>query len=86
MFLDGRSTVPERRFSRFIVFALVIVVGVGALTARLFYLQIANGTVYGEISTRQRTVLEAIAAPRGLIYDRNGRLLVSNGSLPKIPQ
>ncbi len=78
MYLDGRSTVPERRFSRFIVFALVIVVGVGALTARLFYLQIANGTVYGEISTRQRTVLEAIAAPRGLIHDRNGRLLVSN--------
>ncbi len=77
-YLDGRSNVPERRFSRFIVFALVIVLGVGTLTARLFYLQISNGTTYSEISTRQRTVLEAIPAPRGLIYDRNGRLLVSN--------
>ncbi len=77
-YLDGRSTVPQRRFSRFIVFVLVIVLAVGMLTARLFYLQISNGTTYSEISTRQRTVIEAIAAPRGLIYDRNGRLLVTN--------
>ena len=49
-----------------------------ALTARLFYLQIANGSEYAAISTRQRTVLEPIPAPRGLIYDRNGRLLVDN--------
>jgi len=76
-YLD-RSTVPDRRFSRFIVFGLVVVLAVGALTARLFYLQIANGTEYAAISTRQRTVLEPIAAPRGLIYDRNGRLLVDN--------
>jgi penicillin-binding protein 2 len=77
-YLDGRPNVPARRFSRFIVFGLVIVLGVGMLTARLFYLQIANGTEYSEISARQRTVLEPIVAPRGLIYDRNGRLLVSN--------
>ena len=76
-YLD-RSTVPDRRFSRFIVFGLVVVLAVGALTARLFYLQIANGSEYAAISTRQRTVLEPIPAPRGLIYDRNGRLLVDN--------
>jgi penicillin-binding protein 2 len=73
-----RSTVPDRRFSRFIVFGLVVVLAVGALSARLFYLQIANGSEYSAISTRQRTVLEPIPAPRGLIYDRNGRLLVDN--------
>jgi penicillin-binding protein 2 len=76
-YLD-RSTVPDRRFSRFIVFGLVVVIAVGALTARLFYLQIANGSEFAAISTRQRTVLEPIPAPRGLIYDRNGRLLVDN--------
>jgi penicillin-binding protein 2 len=73
-----RSTVPDRRFSRFIVFGLVVVLAVGGLTARMFYLQVANGTQYAAISTRQRTVLEPIPAPRGLIYDRNGRLLVDN--------
>ena len=73
-----RSTIPDRRFSRFIVFGLVVVLAVGALSARLFYLQIANGSEYSAISARQRTVLEPIPAPRGLIYDRNGRLLVDN--------
>jgi penicillin-binding protein 2 len=73
-----RSTIPDRRFSRYLVFSLIVVLSVGMLTARMFYLQIANGTEYSAISTRQRTVLEAIPAPRGLIYDRNGRLLVDN--------
>jgi penicillin-binding protein 2 len=76
-YLDGRPE-PVRRLSRFIVFGLVIVLGVGMLTARLFYLQVANGTQYAALSTANRTVLEPIPAPRGLIYDRNGRLLVTN--------
>ena len=74
----GPRPAPERRFSRYVVFALTIVLGVGTLGARLFYLQITNGTEYAAISNRQRTVLEAIPAPRGSIYDRHGRLLVKN--------
>ena len=74
---DGR-TLPERRFSRFLVFGLVVVLAVGTLTARLFYLQITSGTELSAISTRQRTVDEPIPAPRGYMYDRNGRLLVKN--------
>lgn len=77
VYLDGRPT-PARRFSRFLVFGIAIVIGVGTLTARLFYLQIANGSQFAALATQQRTVLEPIPAPRGLIYDRNGRLLVSN--------
>ena len=76
-YLDGRRE-PVRRLSRFLVFALIVVLGMGTLTARLFYLQIANGQQYAALSTAQRTVLEPIPAPRGLIYDRNGRLLVTN--------
>jgi penicillin-binding protein 2 len=76
-YLGGRPA-PERRFSRYVVFALVVILGVGTLGARLFYLQITNGTQYAAISNRQRTVLEAIPAPRGSIYDRHGRLLVKN--------
>ena len=75
--LDGRR-LPARRFSRFLVFGLIVVLAVGTLTARLFYLQITNGTEYAAISDRQRTVDEPIPAPRGYIYDRNGRLLVKN--------
>jgi penicillin-binding protein 2 len=75
--LDGRR-LAARRFSRFLVFGLIVVLAVGTLTARLFYLQITNGTEYAAISDRQRTVDEPIPAPRGYIYDRNGRLLVKN--------
>ena len=74
----GDRPAPERRFSRYVVFALAVVLGVGTLTARLFYLQITNGTEYGAIADRQRTVDEPIPATRGYIYDRNGRLLVTN--------
>lgn len=76
-YLSGRP-LPERRFSRFLVFGLAVVLAVGTLTARLFYLQITNGTEFSAISTRQRTVDEPIASPRGYMYDRNGRLLVKN--------
>ncbi|HSL77097.1 MAG TPA: penicillin-binding protein 2 [Candidatus Limnocylindrales bacterium] len=75
--MSGRP-LPERRFSRFLVFGLAVIIAVGTLTARLFYLQITNGTEFAAISTRQRTVDEPIAAPRGYMYDRNGRLLVKN--------
>jgi penicillin-binding protein 2 len=75
--LDGRS-LPQRRLARFIVFGLVVVMAVGTLTARLFYLQVVEGQDLAAIAARNRTVLEPIVAPRGLIYDRNGRLLVSN--------
>ena len=74
----GDRPAPERRSSRYIVFALIIILGVGMLTARLFYLQISNGTEYSAIADRQRTVDEPIPATRGYMYDRNGRLLVTN--------
>jgi penicillin-binding protein 2 len=76
-YLDGRAA-PERRFSRFLVFGLVVILALGTLTARLFYLQISNGTEFAAISNRQRTVDEPIPAPRGYMYDRKGRLLVTN--------
>ena len=76
-FLDERPK-PVRSLSRFLTFALIAVIGVTGLTARLFYLQMVDGGRLATLSTRNRTVLEAIQAPRGVIYDRNGRALVSN--------
>ena len=42
-YLDGKP-LSTRRFSRYLVFGVVVVLAVGTLTARLFYLQITNGT------------------------------------------
>jgi penicillin-binding protein 2 len=77
VFLDDRPK-PIRSLSRFVTFVLIVVVAVGGLTARLFYLQVVDGGRLATLATRNRTVLEAIQSPRGLIYDRNGRLLVTN--------
>jgi penicillin-binding protein 2 len=76
-FLDERPR-QIRSVSRFVTFGLVVVLAVTALAGRLFYLQVVDGGRLATLSVQQRTVEEAIPAPRGLIYDRNGRLLVTN--------
>jgi penicillin-binding protein 2 len=76
-YLDERPR-PIRSASRFATFGLIIVLAVTGLIGRLFYLQIVDGSRLATLSVQNRTVLEAIPAPRGLIYDRQGRLLVAN--------
>ena len=76
-YLDQRPK-PIRSLSRFLVFGLAVLIGVSGLTARLLYLQVVDGGRFATLSTRNRTVLEAIQSPRGVIYDRNGRPLVTN--------
>ena len=79
-YLDRRVE-PARRLSRFLVFGLAVVIALSALTARLFYLQIANGVEFTAMAEQNRTALEAIRAPRGLIFDRDGRPLVTNAAM-----
>ena len=67
-----------RSLSRFLVFALAAIIAVSALTARLFYMQIVDGHRLATLATTNRVVLEPVVAPRGVIYDRTGRPLVSN--------
>lgn len=67
---------PARRpFTGFaILFAVILI----ALSARLFHLQIARGEFYRGMSTRNHIRVISKPAPRGLIYDRNGEVLVDN--------
>ena len=76
-YLDGRPK-PVRSLSRFLIFGIVVILGVSGLTARMFYLQVVDGGRLATLSTKNRTVIESIPSPRGLIYDRNGRPLVTN--------
>jgi penicillin-binding protein 2 len=68
----------DRRPLRFVAFGIIAVLVFGVLTTRLAYLQVTNGQTFTTRTEAQRTVEEPIPAPRGLIYDRKGRLLVSN--------
>src|SRR5664279_989765 len=56
-----------------IAFILLAILGV-----RLYYLQIVRGDYYSERAESQRVRLIPIPAPRGGIFDRNGKLLVDS--------
>jgi penicillin-binding protein 2 len=68
----------DRRPVRFLTFGLATVMLFSVLTLRLASMQIANGPTYAARAEANRTVSVAQPAPRGLVYDRKGRLLVSN--------
>ena len=76
-YLDGRAD-ASRPLSRFVVFGLIVVLALGGLTSRMFYLQIVSGGQFAELSQTNRTTLQAIPSTRGLIVDRAGRPLVKN--------
>ncbi|MBK9766809.1 MAG: hypothetical protein IPP63_07225 [Chloracidobacterium sp.] len=56
-----------------VAFVLLILLG-----ARLYYLQIVKGDYYSERAENQRIRLIPIPAPRGAVFDRNGKLLVDS--------
>ena len=74
---DGRPSEP-RSGTRFLFFGLAVIVSASVLSLRLFSLQVTSGSEFDAIANANRTVEEAIPSSRGLIYDRTGRLLVSN--------
>ncbi|HWR59573.1 MAG TPA: penicillin-binding protein 2, partial [Thermodesulfovibrionales bacterium] len=72
MSINGNST-EKILIVGYIVGALFFV-----LTIRLWQLQILQGDVYRKMSEENRLRIIRIAAPRGIIYDRNGTPLVEN--------
>ena len=63
---------------RFIVVSVAAAVIFGVLLLRLWYLQIINVDQYRNLSERNRTRFIHIDAPRGIMYDRNGVMLVDS--------
>ena len=57
------------------IFAFVLLTILGV---RLYYLQVIKGDYYAERAENQRIRLIPIPAPRGAIFDRNGKLLVDS--------
>src|SRR5918998_1615564 len=63
-----------------VIHAIVFVI-LAVLGARLYYLQVVRGGYYAERAENQRLRRLPIPAPRGAIFDRNGRLLVDSRSI-----
>ncbi|WP_110655905.1 penicillin-binding protein 2 [Salinicola halimionae] len=64
--------------NRSLVAVLIIVLMAGSLLSRLFYLQVIEHDVFITRSDSNRMRVEPLPPRRGLIYDRNGKLLAEN--------
>ena len=54
----------------------IVLTLLAALLLRLYYLQVISGELYAEMASESIAREKSIPAPRGNIYDRNGKLLV----------
>ena len=70
---SSKSAFPNYNFFYFFLFLTCLVI-----FWRLWYLQIINGQKFQEYSKKNRIKEIKIPAPRGLILDRNGQILVEN--------
>lgn len=64
--------------SRLVVAAVVVVLLTGVLIARLVHLQVVDYERFAEASQGNRFRIEPLSPPRGIIYDRNGRVIAEN--------
>ena len=80
------SEIYQKRLKKLTLFVVIIV---GILFVRLWFLQIISGAQYRKKSESNRIDLRDILPARGMIFDRNGELLVDNrasfalGVIPK---
>jgi len=63
---------------RITFFYVIIFILFFIIFLRLFHLQIAEGQVNRNLADGNRIKVKIIHAPRGIIYDRNGKILASN--------
>src|SRR5215470_18126960 len=57
---------------------VLVILMLGLLSIRLYVLQVVRGERYAEIAENQRRRRLPIPAPRGVIFDREGRVLVDS--------
>ncbi|KYG63089.1 penicillin-binding protein 2 [Bdellovibrio bacteriovorus] len=64
--------------SRYKLFYIMIAFAMTIFTMRLWYLQVISGNELREFSEKNRIKQNKITAPRGLMLDRDGKVLVEN--------
>lgn len=69
---------PEKRKSNYRILILVIMVMMFFIVVKLFGMQMFSGRAYKKASEQNSVRIVPISAPRGLIKDRSGTVLVKN--------
>ena len=72
--LGNESTKRDIIYKIFVIFIFL------GLILRMMYLQLYRGDKYAYLAEKNRFKLKKIESPRGKIYDRNGKLVVTNGA------
>jgi penicillin-binding protein 2 len=79
--LNLRRGLPTRRDpgqKRIIAMSAVVTGALMVIVCQLWYLQVLEGGRFQEASDKNRIRIRPIAAPRGILFDRNGAPLVDN--------
>ena len=74
----GEEELVKSHRNRINAITNIILVAFGLIFARLWYLQIYKGELLHKYALENRLRREVVKAPRGLIYSRDGKLLVDN--------
>lgn len=74
---DLEQSDPFNIWGKVAVLSVLLIIFAG-LFLRLFHLQIAEGKTNRDLADSNRIQVKVIHAPRGVIYDRNGKILAQN--------
>lgn len=75
---DSASRTPLLSDWRKIFLIICIMITFFGLALRLFHLQVTQGKENRDLADSNRIQIRVIHAPRGVIYDRNGKILAQN--------
>ena len=81
----GREADEQQREGRrqALIFRVVILLVFGIILGQLWRLQIVEGPQYRERADVNRIRVSSIPPPRGIIYDRTGRIVAANAPAVK---
>ncbi|MBI2196850.1 penicillin-binding protein 2 [Candidatus Daviesbacteria bacterium] len=77
-FRPDEQQTAEKPVWRLIFFSAVCLVSFFIIFLRLFHLQIVRGSENRSLADGNRVQVKVVHAPRGVIYDRNGKILAAN--------
>ena len=76
--IDESTAAREAWRRRVVALAAMVAVAFVGLVGQLWYLQVLEGGKLQEMSEKNRIRIRPVAAPRGILFDRNGLALVDN--------
>src|SRR5687767_1190856 len=74
----GPGTRRDAWSKRVLTLTVMVAAGFVLLLGQLWYLQVLEGTKFRDMSEKNRIRVRPVAAPRGILFDRNGLALVDN--------